>query len=59
MTAPHQEDLWRDFPPRTATQFEERFATEEDCRAYWISALERDARLPAHAGLAAARGHTL
>lgn len=32
-----QDDLWRDFP-RTATEFEARFATEEDCRAYWIEA---------------------
>ena len=32
-----QDDLWRDFP-KTATQFEERFATEEDCRTYWIEA---------------------
>jgi hypothetical protein len=31
------DDLWRDFP-KTATEFEERFATEEDCRAYWIQA---------------------
>jgi Zn ribbon nucleic-acid-binding protein len=31
------DDLWRDFP-RTATEFEERFATEADCRAYWIEA---------------------
>jgi len=31
------EDLWRDFP-KTATEFEARFATEEDCRAYWIAA---------------------
>jgi transposase-like protein len=31
------DDLWRDFP-RTATEFEARFATEEDCRAYWIEA---------------------
>jgi Zn ribbon nucleic-acid-binding protein len=30
-------DLWRDFP-KTATEFEARFATEEDCRAYWIKA---------------------
>ena len=30
---PITEDLWRDFP-KTATEFEERFATEEDCRAY-------------------------
>ena len=29
--------LWRDFP-KTATAFEARFATEEDCRAYWIEA---------------------
>jgi transposase-like protein len=31
------DDLWRDFP-KTATEFESRFATEEDCRAYWIEA---------------------
>jgi len=31
------DDLWRDFP-RTATEFEARFATEEDCCAYWIQA---------------------
>jgi transposase-like protein len=31
------DDLWRDFP-KTATEFEARFATEEDCRAYWIRA---------------------
>jgi hypothetical protein len=35
--APTRDDLWRDFP-KTATEFEERFATEEDCRAYWIEA---------------------
>lgn len=29
--------LWRDFP-KTAQEFEARFATEEDCRAYWIQA---------------------
>jgi hypothetical protein len=29
--------LWRDFP-KTATEFEARFATEEDGRAYWIEA---------------------
>jgi Zn ribbon nucleic-acid-binding protein len=29
--------LWRDFP-KTATEFEARFATEDDCRAYWIEA---------------------
>ena len=37
MTQPTHDDLWRDFP-KTATEFEERFATEEDCRAYWIQA---------------------
>lgn len=31
------DDLWRDFP-KTATEFEERFATEENCRAYWRKA---------------------
>ena len=31
------DDLWRDFP-KTAAEFERRFATEEDCRAYWIQA---------------------
>ena len=31
------DDLWRDFP-KDATEFEARFATEEDCRAYWIKA---------------------
>ena len=37
MTQPTPHDLWRGFP-KTATEFEERFATEEDCRTYWISA---------------------
>ena len=32
-----KDDLWRDFP-KTATEFEARFATENDCRAYWIEA---------------------
>ena len=31
------DELWRDFP-KTAPEFEARFATEEDCRAYWIQA---------------------
>ena len=31
------DDLWREFP-KTAGEFEARFATEEDCRAYWIKA---------------------
>ena len=33
----NSEILWHDFP-KTAIEFEERFATEEDCRAYWIEA---------------------
>ena len=37
MAQPAQDDLWRDFP-KTATEFEERFSTEVDCRAYWIEA---------------------
>jgi len=37
MTRAMPDDLWRDFP-RTATEFEARFATEEDCRGYWIAA---------------------
>jgi transposase-like protein/Zn ribbon nucleic-acid-binding protein len=37
MTRHTRNDLWRDFP-KTATEFEARFATEEDCRAYWIEA---------------------
>jgi transposase-like protein len=37
MTQHTPDDLWRDFP-KTATEFERRFATEEDCRAYWIEA---------------------
>src|SRR5438128_965680 len=37
MTQAMPDDLWRDFP-KTATEFEARFATEEDCRAYWIEA---------------------
>jgi hypothetical protein len=37
MTQHSRDDLWRDFP-KTATEFEKRFATEEDCRAYWIKA---------------------
>ena len=31
------DELWRDFP-KTAQEFERRFATEDDCRAYWIEA---------------------
>jgi Zn ribbon nucleic-acid-binding protein/transposase-like protein len=37
MAQTNHNDLWRDFP-KTATEFEARFATEEDCRAYWIEA---------------------
>jgi len=37
MTQTMPDDLWRNFP-RTATEFEARFATEEACRAYWIEA---------------------
>src|SRR5215210_3300239 len=37
MTRENHNSLWRDFP-KTATEFEARFATEEDCRAYWIKA---------------------
>ena len=40
MTQVMPDDLWRDFP-KTATEFEARFATEEDCRGYWIAALGR------------------
>src|SRR4029453_9009764 len=32
-----KDDLWRNFP-RTAIEFERRFATEEACRAYWVEA---------------------
>jgi Zn ribbon nucleic-acid-binding protein len=37
MTQPNHHSLWPDFP-KTATEFEARFATEADCRAYWIAA---------------------
>jgi hypothetical protein len=37
MTDKMPDELWRDFP-RTAPEFEARFKTEEDCRAYWIEA---------------------
>jgi transposase-like protein/ribosomal protein L37AE/L43A len=37
MSDEHADDLWRDFP-KTAIAFEKRFATEDDCRAYWIEA---------------------
>ena len=37
MTRRSSNDLWRDFP-KTATEFEARFATEEDCRDYSIEA---------------------
>ena len=35
--AKYSNDMWRDFP-KTAIEFDERFQTEEDCRAYWIEA---------------------
>jgi transposase-like protein/Zn ribbon nucleic-acid-binding protein len=37
MTRENHNALWRNFP-KTATEFEARFATEADCRAYWIEA---------------------
>ena len=37
MAQADNDDLWRNFP-KTAQEFEARFATEEDCRAYWIEA---------------------
>jgi len=37
MTDADRDRLWRNFP-RTAPEFEARFATEADCRAYWIEA---------------------
>lgn len=37
MTRADKDVVWRDFP-RTAPEFEARFSTEEDCRAYWIEA---------------------
>ena len=37
MSSEMHNSLWRDFP-KTATEFDERFSTEEDCRAYLIAA---------------------
>ncbi len=37
MTQHMPDDLWHDFS-KTAMEFEARFATDEDCRAYWIKA---------------------
>lgn len=37
MSSDKHDDLWRNFP-KTAVEFERRFATEEACRAYWIDA---------------------
>jgi transposase-like protein len=37
MTQASPDDLWRDFP-KTAMAFDARFATEDDCRAYWMMA---------------------
>ena len=36
-TADLPDDLWREFP-KTAPEFEARFGTEDDCRAYWSKA---------------------
>lgn len=47
------DDLWRDFP-KTVIEFERRFRTEADCRAYWIEA--RWGGKPACAACAATRG---
>ena len=33
MSKSHTDSLWRDFP-KTLSEFEERFATEESCRNY-------------------------
>ena len=48
--------LWRDFP-KTAQEFEARFATEDDCRAYWIKARWGDS--PACARCASTRLWTI
>jgi Zn ribbon nucleic-acid-binding protein len=37
MADQNNNSLWRDFP-KTAVEFEARFATEDDCRAYWMKA---------------------
>lgn len=37
MSTDKNDDLWRNFP-KTAVEFERRFATEDDCRAYWVKA---------------------
>jgi hypothetical protein len=51
------DDLWRDLP-RTALEFERRFATEGDCRAYWIDQVSDIAlRHPRHSGWPAQRNH--
>jgi hypothetical protein len=36
MSTSHKDDLWRGFP-KTLLEFEERFATEQACREYWIA----------------------
>jgi len=35
MSTSRRDELWRAFP-QTALEFEEQFASEEACRAYWI-----------------------
>jgi transposase-like protein len=56
MTTGDKDYLWRDFP-KTATEFEARFATEEDCRDYWL--LARWGGKPACAKCASTRVWTI
>ena len=49
MTEQAKDDLWWDFP-KTAIEFEKKFATEADCRDYWI-----EARWGGHPACAACR----
>jgi hypothetical protein len=37
MSEARNDDLGKNFP-KTALEFEKRFATEADCRAYWVEA---------------------
>ena len=54
--ATRPDDVWRDLP-KTAIEFERRFRTEADCRAYWIEA--RRPRTPACAACGATRVWTI
>ena len=56
MTTDKHNALWRDFP-KTAQEFEARFATEADCRDYWVEA--RWGGKPACARCASARVWTM